>query len=309
MKGEEAFDYSPGRIAAVYAVFGFVWVLVSDYFVEHLPNHALLQTSKGLVFVALSAGLVYVLVNRSHTELAETTARLETTLTQTSVLHRVLRHDIRNACTAILGYTELVEPRSDAPDDIDPVVSIQARAQRLVEVSDEVSLLRSVEKAEGIEVEIDLVRAVTDAVEDTKLEHPDAAVSVDIPPAVVVEAHPALPRGIAELLDNAAVHGNDDPAIEISVTRTGEEVCVTVADDGPGIPKVERDAIINGAETPLTHTTGIGLWLVWAAVEASGGSLDVETRSPHGTVVSISIPITADESAVGLGTIPTAWSL
>ncbi|WP_396611564.1 hypothetical protein ACH9L7_15385 [Haloferax sp. S1W] len=46
-------------------------------------------------------------------------------------------------------------------------------------------------------------------------------------------------------------------------------------------------------ETPLTHTTGIALWPVWAAVEASGGSLDVETLSPRGTVVSLRVPTTA----------------
>ncbi|WP_424008926.1 sensor histidine kinase [Haloferax denitrificans] len=279
-------------MALIYAAFGFLWVATSDSLVEGLPNHELVQTAKGWLFVVLSALLVYDLVGRSQTELDRTSERLESTLAHTSVLHRILRHDIRNACTAILGYAELVESRDDADSNTDPVEAIRERANRLVEVSDEVALLRTVELAEGNEVDVDLSSAVADAVEDLELEHSGVRVSVaSSVETLTVQAHPALPRSIAELLDNAVVHADcDEPEVHVAVWQLEGSVGVTVSDNGPGIPDAERDALMSGAETPLSHTSGVGLWLVRAIVDASGGSLAISTPKPRGTVVTVSLP-------------------
>ncbi|ELZ96502.1 histidine kinase [Haloferax mucosum ATCC BAA-1512] len=278
-------------MALIYAAFGFLWVATSDWVVAQLPNRLLLQTFKGWFFVAFSAGLVYVLVGRSRSELHRTTEQLESTLTHTSVLHRILRHDIRNACTSILGYAELVEPRSDSPEGVNPTDAIRARANRLVEVSDEVALLRSVELAEGTAVQINLSCAVADAVEDIEMEHDDVSVSVDSPAELVVEAHPALPRSIMELLENAAVHSGDDvTSIAVTVQELPETARVAILDDGPGMPGAEREALASGSETQLNHTSGVGLWLVRAIVDASGGSLTIETGEHSGTAVTISLP-------------------
>ncbi|QOS12944.1 histidine kinase [Haloferax gibbonsii] len=294
MSGDAPFDLSPGRVALIYAAFGFLWVATSDSLVEGLPNHELIQTAKGWLFVGLSALLVYALVNRSQSKLNRTSEQLESTLAHTSVLHRILRHDIRNACTAILGYAELVESKGDAGSNIDPVEAIQVRANRLVEVSDEVALLRTVELAEGNEVDVDLSCAVADAVEDLEMEYPEVQVSVASPESLVVRAHPALPRSLAELLDNAVVHADcDEPEVHVGVWQLGEVAGVTVTDNGPGIPDAERDALLSGSETPLSHTSGVGLWLVRAIVDASGGSLDISKPKAHGTVVTVSLPRTA----------------
>ncbi|WP_082682105.1 sensor histidine kinase [Haloferax profundi] len=279
-------------MAIIYAVFGLLWVSLGDWFVEQLPNHLLVQTAKGWLFVFISAGLVYVMVDQSHAELSRASSRLESRNAHTSVLHRILRHDIRNACTAILGYAELVEPRADVGDDVDPVDAIRERANRLVEVSDEVSLLRAVEEAEGSTVGVDLSHAVADAVDDVRLEYPGISVDVSAPATLPVEVHPALPRSIMELLDNAAVHSDcDAPTVGVTVRRVGEMARVAVTDDGPGIPDVEREALVSGTETPLTHTSGVGLWLVRAIVEASGGSLDIEALPSNGTSVVLLVPV------------------
>ncbi|WP_411965832.1 sensor histidine kinase [Haloferax sp. YSMS24] len=280
-------------MAVIYAVFGFLWVTGSDAVVERLPNHLIFHTATGWAFVVVSAGLVYVLVTASHAELSRTSSRLESTNAHATILHRVLRHDIRNACTSILGYAELVEPRRDVRVATDPVEAIQKRANRLVEVSDEVSLLRSVEQAEGTTVEFDISRAVTDAVQDARLEHPSASLSVSVPSSLSVVGHPALPRSITELLDNAVVHSDRAaPNIDVTARRQGDVACVVVTDDGPGIPDIERNALNLGSESPLTHTSGVGLWLVRAIVEASDGSLDIESLVPQGTAVTLCVPTT-----------------
>ncbi|KAB1189217.1 MULTISPECIES: sensor histidine kinase KdpD [Haloferax] len=280
-------------MAIIYAVFGVLWFTASDLVVERLPNHLLYQTATGWVFVFVSAGLVYTLVEQSHVELTRASSRLESTNAHASVLHRILRHDIRNACTAILGYAELVEPRSGTHCGTDPVVAIRKRANRLVEVSEEVSLLRSVEQAEGSTVEVNLSCAVSDAVDDIRLEYPSVSISVSAPPELSVTVHPALPRSITELLDNAVVHADcESPTVGVTVRQVGDVASVAVTDDGPGIPEIDRKALVSGAETPLRHTTGVGLWLVRSIVEASGGSVDIQRLSSKGTSVVLYVPVT-----------------
>jgi signal transduction histidine kinase len=60
-------------------------------------------------------------------------------------------------------------------------------------------------------------------------------------------------------------------------------VLVQVADDGPGLPEMERRVLAEGSERPLSHMEGIGLWLVNWTVTSSGGSLAVDTGGTEGT--------------------------
>ena len=65
---------------------------------------------------------------------------------------------------------------------------------------------------------------------------------------------------------------------------------IRVADEGPGIPEMERAVLLRGAETPLEHMEGLGLWFVNWTVSASGGTVEVVGNDPQGTVVVVSLP-------------------
>jgi PAS domain S-box-containing protein len=75
--------FTAGRIALAYAVVGVVWVLVSDRVVAALAPRAVemvSQSVKGVAYVLVSAGLLFVLVDRSRRELAAATDRLRTVI-------------------------------------------------------------------------------------------------------------------------------------------------------------------------------------------------------------------------------------
>lgn len=66
---------------------------------------------------------------------------------------------------------------------------------------------------------------------------------------------------------------------------------VRVADTGPGVPQEEWAVIQSGVEEPLSHATGIGLWLIYWTVTAVGGKVTLTENDPQGTVVEIEIPL------------------
>lgn len=65
---------------------------------------------------------------------------------------------------------------------------------------------------------------------------------------------------------------------------------VVIVDNGPGLPDSEREVLEAGEETPLTHGSGIGLWLVYWTVTYAGGEVTIEDRSPRGTRVTVTLP-------------------
>lgn len=79
--------------------------------------------------------------------------------------------------------------------------------------------------------------------------------------------------------------------IEASADVEAGEVAVTVADDGPGVPEHEIEAIEAGRETALEHGSGLGLWIVHWAAASVGGDVSFADREPRGTVATLRFPV------------------
>jgi len=50
-------------------------------------------------------------------------------------------------------------------------------------------------------------------------------------------------------------------------------------------------------ETALEHASGLGLWLVHWIVTESGGELEIHTREPTGTLITMWLPTANGEAA------------
>ena len=107
----------------------------------------------------------------------------------------------------------------------------------------------------------------------------------------------ALDRAIANLLDNAVKYSTDGSMITIRLRRLENEVVLSVADRGIGIPADEHDQIFerfHRVGTGLIHDvkgTGLGLSLVQHIVRAHGGWVTLISEVGRGSVFSIHLPI------------------
>lgn len=276
---------------------GGVWILSSDWllglFFGDSPDILVAQMAKGMVFVLLSGALIFGLVRREQRRLAATNEDLERTVLHATVLHRLLRHNLRNSCDVIRNNVDLLQ--SGRGDDADNCERIQRQAARLSTIAAKSQHLRDVVFGDETEpIELDLVAVVEEAVADAREEFPAATFVVESSEPIRVLANPRLSVAVGELLANAVVHQEEcDPTVTVSFDREGEDAILRIEDDGPGIPDIERAVLEDGVENALTHSRGIGLWVVRFIVTASGGSLTVPSTGSDGTVVSVRLPAAA----------------
>ena len=212
------------------------------------------------------------------------------------VLNRVLRHDLKNDTNVIGGYADLLRDHVD--EEGDPYLDIIDRKVRtLTHLSDQAREIDVALHSDAGRTEIDLAELVDRLCESLESSFPHATVTVTVPDSAVVSADELLESAVRNVLENAVVHNDgDDPHVEATVVPDGDRFRIDVADDGPGIPPVERTVFSEARETALEHASGLGLWLVHWIVTESGGDLEIDTREPTGTVVRMWLPRADSES-------------
>jgi signal transduction histidine kinase len=94
---------------------------------------------------------------------------------------------------------------------------------------------------------------------------------------------------LGNLMENAARFARS--TVRVSISATTSEVTITVADDGPGIPDRDRQAVLSrGVQLDSKGgSSGLGLAIVSDIVEAYGGRLTMANADP-GLIVTIILP-------------------
>jgi len=193
-----------------------------------------------------------------------------------------ISHQLR---TRLTGLRLRLEELADHPD---PQVAEEVRealdqTDRLVTVVDDLLANARSERASGAS-EITLVDELAEIEVEwgPLLQEQGRTLSVRCPRDIQVRATPGrLREAIAVLVDNSLRHG--DGAVGITVrtpTRgPGSMVVLEVADEGTGIPEALVAHVFDrGIST--ASSTGIGLGLARAFVEADGGRLELRRAAP-----------------------------
>lgn len=98
---------------------------------------------------------------------------------------------------------------------------------------------------------------------------------------------------LADLMGNAFRHSRQGDRITLGVSRSGEEVRVTVRDTGRGIPAELLPRLFQWEWSPGVPTpagAGPGLALVRKGIEAMGGRVSAESEVGRGTAIHLTLP-------------------
>jgi signal transduction histidine kinase len=114
------------------------------------------------------------------------------------------------------------------------------------------------------------------------------------------DAH-KLSKILLNLLSNAAKHSPAGGCIHVSLETRPERVCISVSDEGCGIPKDRLNVLFDRfrpAESLARSSEGcgIGLSLTRSMVELLGGSIRAESRPTMGATFFVELPIASEES-------------
>ncbi|WP_435358921.1 histidine kinase N-terminal 7TM domain-containing protein [Haloarchaeobius sp. DFWS5] len=212
-----------------------------------------------------------------------------------TVLNRVLRHNLRNEMNVVSGCAEELATRV-GEDDVELATTIADTAHEVASLGDTARQIeRLLDESEDAPI-VDLREAVDVLLTRAESEYPTATFSVEWTVPEAVEVRQTIEPVLWHLLQHGAAH--DDANVRVFVaTDGGGYVSVTVADDGPPIPRAERAVLQTGTETPLDHASGLGLWLVVWGVRAMGGTVDFESHADTGNAVTVHVPATSTPQA------------
>ncbi|NHX36499.1 MULTISPECIES: sensor histidine kinase [Halolamina] len=206
-------------------------------------------------------------------------------------LDRMLRHTLHNELNVILGHAEMLQAQG-SDEVVEVGTTIERVAGRILEQTDKQHEIVELLSNQSDPTHLNLADVVDTAVERVTTEHPDAEITVEVPADVQLLSIPELQRAIEELVENAIAHTGDGPAkVGVTATKHGTVVELHVTDNGPGIPPEERSVISGDADIDsLTHSSGMGLWLVKRIVSRTDGDIRFDDAEPTGSVVTLQLP-------------------
>jgi PAS domain S-box-containing protein len=211
-----------------------------------------------------------------------------------AVLARILRHDIRNRVSVILGYTQYLADHVDE-SDVEKIERIDEAASELASISERTRIAEDLAVESTDQRAIRLRPTVEAAFEELSEITDTARIDLNVPEGVCVRATTDLGMAITEIVENAIVHnGASTPEIEITAERTydGEYYELRIEDDGPGIDPSLYEVVIGERErSKVDHSNGLGIWLAYWVCRASGGELEFESDD-GGTAVILRVPAT-----------------
>jgi signal transduction histidine kinase len=139
-------------------------------------------------------------------------------------------------------------------------------------------------------VKLDLAALLQSAVDDRIEAGQD--VTYDGPDRLVVMGQAVgLKRLVENLIDNALKYGG---VARVKMRPDGVAVRIDVADDGPGIPREEREKVFRPfvrGEGATGAGAGLGLAAAREIARAHGGDVEIHDGQPRGALVRVTLPV------------------
>jgi PAS domain S-box-containing protein len=225
-------------------------------------------------------------------------------------------HDFNNILTVIQGYaTLLLSRRALMPEISEPLNEISVASEHAASLTRQLLTFSRKQTIQPRSLELDaVIRNVSKML--TRLLGEDITLRVESSPGLpsicadpgmleqviinlAVNARDAMPRGGEIRIASASVTMTADDVKQHPQARAGKFVCLSVSDNGKGMPP----EMLNRIFEPFFTTkepgkgTGLGLATVYGIVQSHQGWIEVNSAAEKGTTFQIYFP-TADALTV-----------
>ncbi|SFP21896.1 Signal transduction histidine kinase [Oscillibacter sp. PC13] len=230
------------------------------------------------------------------------TDRLQTTENARRRFVSDASHELKTPLAAIRLLTDSILQT----DNIDPattrefVADIGQEAERLSRITED--LLRLTRLDSGVletPVVVDVLPVLEQAMRMMSLVAQEKNVDLTYEAAgscTVLATKDEIHQVIYNLVDNAVKYSAAGGSVQVSLRRKEEQVVLSVADNGSGIPEAdipkifERFYRVDKARSRAAGGTGLGLSIVRDTVQKRGGSVEAANRLAGGAVFTVRWP-------------------
>lgn len=213
-------------------------------------------------------------------------------------------HELKTPLTGLMLHAEMLADDLGNPDHRERYAdAVSAEADRLGRVVSNMLDLSRLERGADLAHPRrgDLIPSIRKFMERVRprLESQGVIVEESIPPDVppVSFDEDALCQILDNLFDNAEKHTRTVTGrrVSLSLEALDEAVRITVADNGPGIPRHQRRSIFRPFNRPTRSDAipglGLGLALARSLAQAQGGDLDLAPGDGPGATFVLELPV------------------
>ena len=238
------------------------------------------------------------------------TDRLQTTENARRRFVSDASHELKTPLAAIrlLSDSILQTEHMDPATTREFVADIGAEAERLSRITED--LLRLTRLDSGVlekPVEVEVLPVLEQVMRMMSLVAQEKQVELTYtaePGCTVLATPDELHQVIYNLTDNAVKYTGAGGAVQVALSRREENVILTVADNGTGIPEedlpriFERFYRVDKARSRAAGGTGLGLSIVSDTVKRRGGTVEAANRPEGGSVFTVRWPAAKGGDAV-----------
>lgn len=268
-------------VAAAYIVFSTLMVASAT---ENGAGMVRAELTKGLGFVLVTGILLFLLsrhflnlIAKQSQEIARQKQSIEALdrRAQVGLLASAIGHDANNLLGAVSMSLELLKRGVDPDRQAKIIASLSGVLNELIILNDR--LVRGGEADQPGERQLRNVHHESQRVmQFLEAGHPVGNLRMEFTSEGDVQAlinRHLYFQVMLNLLSNCARHAGDTARVRVHTEDCGDRVCVTVEDDGPGVPEDLRETIFEPYFTNHPEGAGVGLASVRSIMRMHDGEI------------------------------------
>lgn len=210
-------------------------------------------------------------------------------------------HELKTPLTSISGFAEIIQDGFVKEEDVKKFAGrIYKEAQRLIQLVEDTIRISQLDEGENpYEWEnIDLYTVAKDVCGNLNeaAKKKNVHLYIEGERLICRTVRPILEEILYNLCDNGIKYNKDNGIVNILIRDLGNEVQLSVEDNGIGIPREDRKRVferfyrVDKSHSKEIGGTGLGLSIVKHGVTFLGGTLNLVSEVDKGTEITVTLP-------------------